>query len=205
MLRDGGICQVCLAKGIVKEAKEVDHIIPKVQGGTDEDKNLQAICTQCHQQKTAMESSEGQRTSYYPDWLPKPKCRVTIVCGPPGAGKTTYCKQLAGKHDLIIDVDEIAAKLTGKPMYEASLEEMSQAIRVRNKMLADLANPQYNRCWFITTGKYEDRREWWKAKLNAELVLLDTDKRTCMDRIKADSNRSEQAKKRAIETILGWE
>jgi 5-methylcytosine-specific restriction endonuclease McrA/shikimate kinase len=204
MLRDGGICQVCLAKGQVKEATEVDHIIPKAKGGTDHDSNLQAICKQCHQNKTAMESADGQRTSYYPEWLPKPKCKVTIVCGPPGSGKTTYCKQHAGKTDLIIDVDEIAAQLTGKPLHEATMDEMSQAIRVRNKLLADLATPQYNTCWFITTGKYEEKREWWKQKLNAELVLLDVDKRTCIDRIKK-SDRSDQAKKRAIEAILGWE
>jgi 5-methylcytosine-specific restriction endonuclease McrA/shikimate kinase len=206
MLRDGGICQVCLANNIIKEATEVDHIVPKTQGGTDEDHNLQAICKSCHQDKTAIESATSDnRVSYYPEWLPKPRIPVTIIAGPPGSGKSTYAKKNAGKNDLVIDVDEIAAKITGKPIYQANQEEMSQAIRARNKMLADLADSSYNKCWFITTGKYESKREWWKKKLNAELIVLETDKRVCMARVKADDRRPAEAKKMAIEAILGWE
>lgn len=206
MLRDGGICQVCQANGIVKEATEVDHIIPKHKGGDDSESNLQAICKKCHQEKTALESAESEnRVSYYPEWLPKPKIPVIVISGPPGSGKSTYAKKHAGKNDLIIDVDEIASKLTGKAIHDVTMDEMSQAIRARNKMLADLADSPYSKCWFITTGKYESKRLWWKNKLNAKLVVLETDKRTCIERIKADNGRTKQAQQRAIEAILAWE
>jgi 5-methylcytosine-specific restriction protein A len=46
--RDGYRCCVC-----GNEATEVDHIIPKAQGGTDDPDNLQSICRRCHRQKTA--------------------------------------------------------------------------------------------------------------------------------------------------------
>jgi 5-methylcytosine-specific restriction protein A len=36
-------------------ATEVDHIVPKSQGGTDDDDNLQAICSPCHKTKTGSE------------------------------------------------------------------------------------------------------------------------------------------------------
>jgi HNH endonuclease. len=36
-------------------AKHVDHIIPKSQGGTDDDGNLQSLCAACHRAKTARE------------------------------------------------------------------------------------------------------------------------------------------------------
>ena len=55
MYRDNGLCQVCLKAGYVTQAVAVDHIIPKAQGGTDAESNLQAICKQCHDKKTEAE------------------------------------------------------------------------------------------------------------------------------------------------------
>ena len=51
--RDKGLCQLCLRAGVVREAKTVDHIIPKAHGGTDADSNLQSLCWPCHKAKTA--------------------------------------------------------------------------------------------------------------------------------------------------------
>ena len=36
-------------------AKEVDHILAKANGGTDDPNNLQSICVACHREKTAKE------------------------------------------------------------------------------------------------------------------------------------------------------
>ncbi|ELV2160624.1 HNH endonuclease [Escherichia coli] len=38
-----------------REAKTVDHIIPKAHGGSDADSNLQSLCWPCHKAKTARE------------------------------------------------------------------------------------------------------------------------------------------------------
>ena len=51
--RDNGLCQPCLAAGRVTRASQVDHIKPKAHGGTDELSNLQSICKDCHDIKTA--------------------------------------------------------------------------------------------------------------------------------------------------------
>lgn len=53
--RDKGLCQLCLRVGVVREAKTVDHIMPKAHGGTDADINLQSLCWPCHKAKTARE------------------------------------------------------------------------------------------------------------------------------------------------------
>ncbi|ENX4469937.1 HNH endonuclease [Enterobacter roggenkampii] len=53
--RDNGLCQSHLKQGIVKQASCVDHIIPKAQGGTDDDANLQSLCWACHATKTGKE------------------------------------------------------------------------------------------------------------------------------------------------------
>ncbi len=36
-----------------RPATEVDHIVPRRSGGTDEEGNLQAMCHVCHSRKTA--------------------------------------------------------------------------------------------------------------------------------------------------------
>lgn len=51
--RDKYLCQPCLAAGLVTAAREVDHILPKAKGGTDDPANLRAICTACHRAKSA--------------------------------------------------------------------------------------------------------------------------------------------------------
>ena len=54
IVRDGAVCQAC---GIICEAyAQVDHIVPKAQGGTDDLGNLQTLCRRCHSKKTAQES-----------------------------------------------------------------------------------------------------------------------------------------------------
>ncbi len=58
--RDNGLCQVCLKRGVLTAAKQVDHVVPKAEGGSDLDENLQSICDNCHKAKTASESRRGR-------------------------------------------------------------------------------------------------------------------------------------------------
>ena len=55
MRRDKGLCQPCKRDLRIAIATEVDHIICKEAGGTDDEANLQAICRACHKAKTARE------------------------------------------------------------------------------------------------------------------------------------------------------
>ena len=47
-LREHPICVVC-----GRPATDVDHIVPKVEGGSDAEENLQPLCRACHLKKTA--------------------------------------------------------------------------------------------------------------------------------------------------------
>jgi 5-methylcytosine-specific restriction protein A len=53
LLRDQYTCQCC---GYVDHKLEVDHIVNKARGGTDDESNLQALCSDCHKTKTQAES-----------------------------------------------------------------------------------------------------------------------------------------------------
>lgn len=50
-------CAECRRLGRVREATEVDHVLPKSQGGTDDPANLSAINHDCHKTKTATEKA----------------------------------------------------------------------------------------------------------------------------------------------------
>lgn len=60
LARDKGLCQECLRRSQYRLAAVVDHKIPKFEGGTDEEENLQALCKACHDAKTASESKRGR-------------------------------------------------------------------------------------------------------------------------------------------------
>ncbi|MGV2703439.1 UNVERIFIED_CONTAM: HNH endonuclease [Aeromonas salmonicida] len=59
LARDRGLCQTCLEHGCVTPATTVDHIVPRVQGGTDDHGNLRSLCKACHASKTAREGRRG--------------------------------------------------------------------------------------------------------------------------------------------------
>jgi len=54
------LCVHCKAKGIVRSAREVDHIVPLHQGGRDDETNLQGLCVECHKAKSAQEAADRQ-------------------------------------------------------------------------------------------------------------------------------------------------
>lgn len=55
LIRDRYACRHCGRK-----ANEVDHIINKASGGTDDMGNLQALCHPCHLKKTKQEAAAGR-------------------------------------------------------------------------------------------------------------------------------------------------
>ena len=59
LTRDNGLCCMCSKAGRVSLATDVDHIVNKAQGGSDDDANLQSLCRPCHKAKTAGESHRG--------------------------------------------------------------------------------------------------------------------------------------------------
>lgn len=51
-LRDGNVCQYCLAAGV---ALEPDHVVPVAWGGPTEAGNLVAACARCNNDKGALD------------------------------------------------------------------------------------------------------------------------------------------------------
>jgi 5-methylcytosine-specific restriction protein A len=65
LARDHYQCQICIKSCRVTEAREVDHIKPKAEGGTDDLGNLQGVCPECHAEKSKAEAGRGRNGSRY--------------------------------------------------------------------------------------------------------------------------------------------
>lgn len=52
VLAEEPLCRHCLAHGLTVPSADVDHILPKAHGGSDERVNLQGLCHPCHSVKT---------------------------------------------------------------------------------------------------------------------------------------------------------
>lgn len=82
--RDGGLCQPCLRHGLVHVGKDVDHVVPRQRGGTEDDSNLQTICRPVHKAKTAAEA-QGRAWDEAAHFAPAGAC-VPMPTGTPQGG-----------------------------------------------------------------------------------------------------------------------
>lgn len=198
------LCVKCKEHGVVRVADEVDHIIPLAIGGMDVDGNKQGLCKPHHQLKTASEGGSSLGAKTYPDWLEPSLGHLTIVFGPPGSGKSTYVRDRAKSADVVIDLDEIRAEISGLPLYEGGSEWLGPAIRRRNSLLGGLkkiARP----AWFITTGSGKQDRMWWTDKLKpTNVVVMKPSIDECIARIRSDSRRSDEVRLRHIKAAREW-
>lgn len=196
------LCRHCAAKGKVRIATAPDHIKPLALGGTDTDDNIQCLCADCHAIKTAIEDAAHSGAATHPDWLEPSAIPLTIICGPPCSGKTTYLTEHAKPYDITIDLDVIAATVRpGYVQWSGSLSdhELNKALRIRNAMLGSLERQTRGQAWFIVSAPTKAEREWWQDKLGGEIVLLNPGFDECKRRA------VERGTPRAVKGVDDWE
>lgn len=124
--------------------------------------------------------------------LPKPTCRVILVCGAPASGKSTYVRDRARKSDIVIDLDMIAREHGLTRDRPASATPM--LLQERNARLVSLSRePNTRIAWVILTAASMRLRQWWKTTLNVkqrDLILLAPPRVELRRRIMHDPDRS---------------
>jgi 5-methylcytosine-specific restriction protein A len=171
--------------GQVVPATDVDHIVPIAKGGTNTRGNLLCLCHSCHSRKTMSEMKRVQRRSTIP---------VTVIAGPPGAGKTTLVKELAGCDDLIVDVDALFHALSGLPWYEKPVTLLPFVLAARDAVIQRLGRASKVRhAWIITSEGKRDKLMEMKRALGAEVKVMETSVNECMRRIHNDGRRKDKA------------
>lgn len=154
ILAASDVCHICGQPG----ADAVDHVVPLSRGGEDAPSNLKPahhdVPPYCNRRKADLLPSDADR-------------RVVLVCGPPGAGKTSYAHTLGLE---VYDLDD--ERWQGSDaLFRAAL------VRVREDPKAQAV--------VIRTGATLSARQKAATMTGAtECVVLDTPLQTCVRRIK---------------------
>jgi len=217
LLRDHFQCQMCGRIQIDTSKLVCDHDIPH-RGNPDlfwEESNLKTLCADpCH--NTAKRREEWSTRHQRGDWglsdnLFWPRCQasavpLTIVCGPPAAGKSTFVAQRAAEGDLIIDLDQIIATLFPSHARTRVWEMRRDGLLERNGRLRKLSQPCLaGHAWFTTGAATPAQRMHWADTLRpVRMLVIPTPLQTCIDRINADPTRAVGAHEQASAVRRWW-
>ncbi|MCJ2010440.1 ATP-binding protein [Methylobacterium sp. J-092] len=174
---------------------------------------FQSVCAHCHnshkQRQERQGGGDGMVTAEYaerrmPTDLKPSRIPLTIVCGPPGSGKSTYIRERIGLRDTLIDLDAIMSGPSGLPEHHTSADFLTEALRERNRRLRALAyDYDHERAWFIVGAPDPGERILWRDRLGGELVTLAVPSAECLRRIEADPTR-EGHRDRMIRSAHAW-
>jgi predicted kinase len=214
-------CGVGLTTGRTHpRAAVVDHKTP--HNGDPElfwcpDEGLQSTCKKCHDRvKQAIERRgysdqigvDGFPVDKHHPWYAGTQKRwgysiphgiepsgipVTLVCGPPASGKSTYVEANSKPGDTVIDFDVIRRKVGGvKWDQDASVNR--RAFAYRDRVLRGLKDKRKGRCWLIVMAPARAERDnWCRALGSVTIHVMDTPRAVCVERVKADPDRQQQA------------
>lgn len=170
------LCRMCLALGKTTPADCVDHIVPKAEGGSIHDPaNLQPLCRQHHDQKTARDVARNIGRGPH-------ETNVRIVTGPPAAGKTTFVRERRAPGDLVWDWDAVSATLYGDDSGPVKRDRIETLRRVRTAIVTAASEGWIpGTAWVIVSDL--DHARHLAADLNARLDTLATDIDTCLARL----------------------
>ncbi|MBN8292831.1 AAA family ATPase [Rhodobacter sp. NTK016B] len=169
----------------------VDHIKPH-RGDPDlfwDPDNLQVVSKEWHDSIKQAQERADQVAAIHPKWLQPSVIPLTIVCGPPCSGKTTWADAHAAPRDLVIDLDRIASDISGEPLHGWSRERwLNAALWRRNDMLGSLSRPAHHpAAWLVVSEPKARHRDWWATTLKPQrIVVLEADEAECMRRAAAD-------------------
>lgn len=198
------LCAMCFDLGVITQADVCDHVTPHKGDETlFWSGPFQSLCRTHHDRdKQRLETSY----QYRPEWLSASTIPLTIVCGPPASGKSTYVGERAASDDLVIDLDTIAWRMAGAsgPLHGWDRERwLGPAMRERNNLLGALSKrPPWAAAWLTLSEANADRRQWWADKMRPrEIVVLETPPDVCMARVRADESRNRD---RTYDAITRW-
>lgn len=230
-LRRQPLCALCFEHGLVVPASVVHHV--ERHDGNWElfvKSKLQSLCKVCHDSAVHSEEQFGfnkgadvngapldpnkfaklkakrERQYSIPYNLMKSGIDVVLVHGAPGSGKTTYARAALrkGSDDIIIDFDDIYTKL-GTTWHNATAVQKRLAFKMRDALLYSLHRRVRGTCYFIVMAPTRDERIKWCAALGrTTLHHCNTDKQTCIERIRKDVMRNESMKVQSILSVMKY-
>ena len=104
-----------------------------------------------------------------------PMCPVTLVRGPAGSGKTTYCRNACGLDDCVIDLDDCFNEVCGVHGHDAPSRFLEAALQLRNEKINALSRKNHGQAYVIVGCPTEREADWWRRSLGCNVVTLSPD------------------------------
>lgn len=115
---------------------------------------------------------------------------VYLVYGSPCSGKTTYVKNNKGNSDIVCDMDSIWECITGERYIKPNaLKDNAFILRGALLDMIKTRAGKWERAWIIEGCARIADREKYMNQYGAELIYIDTDKETCLQRLANDTGR----------------
>ena len=129
--------------------------------------------------------------------------QVFIVWGSPLSGKSSYVDSVKVEGDLIIDIDNIWQCVSGCDRYVKPNRLKSIVFNVRDNLIEGVKyrRGKWNNCYLIGGYPLTNERERLIKELGAREIFIDTDKKTCIERL---MNCEDRDKDEWLNYINNW-
>lgn len=120
--------------------------------------------------------------------------KVYYVYGAPCSGKNAFVDGIRGNSDLIVDMDNIWQCITGGARYEKPNALKTNAFIIRDCLLdmVKTRTGKWERAFVIEGGALKGDRERRIKTLGAEPIYIDTDEKTCFERLASCEKRNHE-------------
>jgi 5-methylcytosine-specific restriction protein A len=112
--------------------------------------------------------------------------QVTIICGPPCSGKSTWVRERAAPGDVVVDFDLIAHRLGSRTRYDHSDDIKARVNAEIERTLDDIVESDDVTAWVIRTMPDGADRAALAKRLDAQVVVIRPTLREITRRAEAD-------------------
>lgn len=179
------ICELCGKPIVRKYDLIVDHIIELSDSNVNDfnislnPDNVRCVHFKCH--------NERHRRFGFTD-----RKRVYLVYGPMCTKRMEWIKSVAGKNDLIVDMDSIYEMISINPRYTKPDSLRSPAFQIRDSIydIIKYRSGKWESAYVSTGGARSGDRRRLMARVGADdAVFIDTPKEECLAIVEVSSRQ----------------
>lgn len=156
------------------EELTADHVLPTSRGGAQSG-TLRVLCRTCNSARRATLDAPVV-----------PGLLVTLVAGPPCAGKSAYIREHALPSDLVVDYDalSLALQVPGRELYQHVASHRPMVTEARDAVLDRLVlgNHDVKRVWIVATAAKKADRTRYRRRYGARVVVVLASEEVCLRR-----------------------